>query len=924
MAHREASQPLQRHRTHRRRAQKNSSRSSNDGPHSKHRRLAQNSTSNLGKLYRMSQSPSGNDMVENWLEQMANQTHYPWSGSPRHREDIDHPDHPPGVTFSSNRTSTRLDPGWNLRYAPAIANAPSPGPLGKGSRRNSNRQHCNLSDSSFISGFEARPRTPDDEDNHKPFLQECKDSGLDYVNDPSFVSRKVGSETFEKRPRHKIRASKYDTKKKREPEKEKTKGHENRRSKRHRKSEKRKSMASGKNVVNNFASDAVLNDRITIQPSLKPGLFNNGRVSKNQPISDLVFSKMQFPSHQKRNAQPKPLSESRLRDRRRENREIEEASSFFLPPKANGNPEKSRLPNIDGYKKSESLRRHHDRENILVHGRGVSRSSPSNDRKNPKHHRDSPVFHDEAIETPSLDLQNSTKYRQVSSKNTTYFTWSRSSRSPCGRQRNETSSHKASSWTTTPEPIREALVATGIYRGTGIRLYDDSTNKQATDAATIPVETPEPRDTVVQNIFSNRHDGHTKTSKMKHRDQAMMPDKSSRSLEQRLSDILPSAWRFQHKVVSPRRLPITEERQILQLQGQEAPGSSRYTQSTQSINREQISREIHIRSPRGFSSRQHAQTPNVIGASLDAEDPNPGAVDKIVNGDRESQIPASNDRASITSKDAMPPPPLPPGRHTPKMIACSNQGEDHHFQESHEELLKAPGVPNHTAHNDTPQHVHELLNSYNRFTLSPELITGIERTLSSLDTASWLPQPRTPSIEDIQRQHTMSRLHMDSTIYMDQLEQELRVEDSKSAPSSRTQPYESMTEFIAKIESESQLLSPVYEIDHAESDYGQYGIIQDLLGSSTAPLCEPQSIHTVETEDILEPAYSLQRRPRHLRDTIDQQQLRAPDHEEFMIGTAYGAEIPKPFSNISQPLEDLEDERFEMSRFWRPNQFSQF
>lgn len=69
---------------------------------------------------------------------------------------------------------------------------------------------------------------------------------------------------FEKRPRHKTRADKYDAKKLGSRKKRKKPSDEEQHQPRKSKS-RRKHLAIGKNVMNNFTSDAVLNDRITVR-----------------------------------------------------------------------------------------------------------------------------------------------------------------------------------------------------------------------------------------------------------------------------------------------------------------------------------------------------------------------------------------------------------------------------------------------------------------------------------------------------------------------------------------------------------------------------------------------------------------------------------------------------------------------------------
>ncbi|KAL2290640.1 hypothetical protein FJTKL_14675 [Diaporthe vaccinii] len=85
-------------------------------------------------------------------------------------------------------------------------------------------------------------------------------------------------------------------------------------------------FSSAREVMDNFNSKSILSDRITMQPTVRPGLFDNGRASKNQ-LPDLTFHEMHF---LKRPPPPKPVSRGRERAKKRGERELEEVSAFFL------------------------------------------------------------------------------------------------------------------------------------------------------------------------------------------------------------------------------------------------------------------------------------------------------------------------------------------------------------------------------------------------------------------------------------------------------------------------------------------------------------------------------------------------------------------------------------------------------------------
>ena len=188
---------------------------------------------------------------------------------------------------------------------------------------------------------------------------------------------------------------------------------------------------------------------------------------------------MQFLHHPKRNAQPKPLSKSRLRERRRESRELEEVSAFFLPPKTQKNRERSRKRHrVESIRPQSSQGHHNDQSDSITHGEP---SVPSY------------YAHEDASEKPlpSSEPRHLVRTTRTSpgcsqtgterSKPTTYFTWSSSRASPVVRVSVDTrprSSSPASEWTTTPASVRRALIDTGVYRDTGIHPYDESSTSE--------------------------------------------------------------------------------------------------------------------------------------------------------------------------------------------------------------------------------------------------------------------------------------------------------------------------------------------------------------------------------------------------------------------------------------------------------------
>ncbi|OTA88180.1 hypothetical protein M434DRAFT_399138, partial [Hypoxylon sp. CO27-5] len=246
----------------------------------KHQRKQPNGDSTIAKSKSASQQQTRYDLVQNWLEQTTRQNPNSWpSTSQGHREAAEN-SHPSGqldATSPYNKHPRRVDPRWSSRHGfPSDKRRQSASPyqdLDLEDQRKSRRGRATPSDSSFISGFENSTKPPDYRtgsirwDREKvPPTTAPRGAPIAPIDTSSTTSH-VGKEAnFEKRPRRKTREDKYETKKKkRKHEQEGSPSHDDRRRKKRRRAEKRKSMISSKNVVNNFSSDAVLNNRITVR-----------------------------------------------------------------------------------------------------------------------------------------------------------------------------------------------------------------------------------------------------------------------------------------------------------------------------------------------------------------------------------------------------------------------------------------------------------------------------------------------------------------------------------------------------------------------------------------------------------------------------------------------------------------------------------
>ncbi|KAH8648968.1 hypothetical protein BGZ60DRAFT_341503, partial [Tricladium varicosporioides] len=139
---------------------------------------------------------------------------------------------------------------------------------------------------------------------------------------------------FEKRARHKTREDRYEPK-------EATKKEGRHMSKWEKKSYRRRTAKkTGEDLMSNFTSKNIGQERLTIRPSYRAGLFKNGKASspaKRRGLPDLAFSEMEFLQHSNYTLQAardgKVTSKSREKDLRKISRVEEEISTFFQSKK---------------------------------------------------------------------------------------------------------------------------------------------------------------------------------------------------------------------------------------------------------------------------------------------------------------------------------------------------------------------------------------------------------------------------------------------------------------------------------------------------------------------------------------------------------------------------------------------------------------
>ncbi|KAA8570296.1 hypothetical protein EYC84_002603 [Monilinia fructicola] len=253
-------------------------------------------------------------------------------------------------------------------------------------------------------------------------------------------------ETFEKKARHKTREDRYDMKKRITKAEATEKPIKRRREKRG--DRKKAARRASEELMNNFASNKIGQDRLTARPSNGPGIFQNGRASsppRRRGLPDLAFSEMEFLQRSGKKSHLSDtiiISKTRAKEKKKAAREQDEIATFFKPSKT---PIRDNSSTVEHPTSSASIHETSLYERQLRRERDhVSTSLPSEEVGNPKTHRET---------TDSAAV-----------------TWSESQHSPratmsLDRARQEYFQRQHSA---TPDSVRKSIERTGIYKDTGI------------------------------------------------------------------------------------------------------------------------------------------------------------------------------------------------------------------------------------------------------------------------------------------------------------------------------------------------------------------------------------------------------------------------------------------------------------------------
>ncbi|CAM1507006.1 Fc.00g066470.m01.CDS01 [Cosmosporella sp. VM-42] len=256
---------------------------------------------------------------------------------------------------------------------------------------------------------------------------------------------------FEKRPRRKTRESRY------EPKNDTAGAHSrNKKSRSRPKKNKKRPLSSSRNIMINFASDAIPNKRLTMKPSLTTGLFLNGRTSTANQLADLTFNDMVFLGRreEKKEEHKRDGSPSQQKPRSRKLKDVDQDGEFFAPLRG----KRTQTP--------RAVRSSQTPEGTIAQAQIISTQHPVSNV-----HAQLESSSDQGLSGQGVCVQESVEKDAThrAGREITYISWSSSDRPQSPEPQTPV---RLASATTTPRSIRQALVDTGVFDHTGILAHE--------------------------------------------------------------------------------------------------------------------------------------------------------------------------------------------------------------------------------------------------------------------------------------------------------------------------------------------------------------------------------------------------------------------------------------------------------------------
>ncbi|KAF2964188.1 hypothetical protein GQX73_g9364 [Xylaria multiplex] len=357
-------------------------------------------------------------------------------------------------------------------------------------------------------------------------------------------------------------------------------------------------------------------------------------------------------------------------------------------------------------------------------------------------------------------------------------------------------------------------------------------------------------------------------------------------LEERWSTILPVEWRVQRAPELDAR-PVVKQKEGVVL---DAPGGA------YPLIGKKTAQQVLVNPMREIAPARHTCRHSDASSNTNIHDIATGPVSFPQERDQtvDDAASADQDRTSIASRDAMPPPPIPSSRvdslHTTIPKPEPNLSS----------LIRIETAKPLETHIQVPDYERpEITDSYKTTDQRCEVGGVPKKIIPSFDSVSWIPQAISSNIVSYDRGKTMSRLSMRSPIYENQNKGINQQGASHPIPSPTAHTSESLADFIVKIESElDEPISP-------DTNYQPGSTVEDwefFLDSSSA--------YDTLTRQLTTSGGLRVHDPRPLIGVFEACQ-NSNDYEEL-------AALAMPIKSRSDDF----DEFLEMSNFWRPNRFS--
>ncbi|KAI1873194.1 uncharacterized protein JN550_003447 [Neoarthrinium moseri] len=622
-------------------------------------------------------------------------------------------------------------------------------------------------------------------------------------------------------------------------------------------------------------------------PQGPPPLQQRVRVSHETPpvpSRDVVDASDGHMSSQK-SATPKHQSfERRLRHRTRQDR--------YDTRKQNPKPAKS-----EGKAQSQvsSRWRENDRRRNSLTGKNVMNKYHSaavmNDRITIPYALKPGVFQNgrEAGSKPSDAIEN-WRRPSNSSKATSYFTWSESSSRPqSGKPRQESVDSSSNDYqdSLTPDTIRRALVDSGIYHGTGITRYDETVKATGSSEKAL---NQKPRSASKPDPLANGSPELPSTLAVKMQDhrRGELDTANHPSLRARWENLLPAEWHLE-------RTEHTDG--IANWQGIQECTSRRGSIQSHTGADGNSPKAMADSSENKVSQRQRS-----------AKEARIHNVDNSIGRGHT----VSEDGISITSRDAMPPPPFPPNKPTSTAAVEGGPGsqttkltlENSLLLEKDTIVTRSPDV--------RPQGEHKSGGARGRV----ENIESNGRGFPSVRTASWIPQAQTPRPTG---SICCTKAHSSDNSYAP-FANSFVGSSSRDAVSHahRSPDMEEIADYILRIEREMQDQSSETDAEGVESPIQ----LSEKLQPSQHLFDEPSVVQEPPVDTAAGQESIMNGCPNW--NGCEYQLEGFKDDRTNYIYEIGGNDVPRTICQQFEDTPELEAEKSEMSSFWRPNQLMRF